>query len=93
MPDNVLRWGCDAEKHWLTRKLMKGKAKMPKPRVTKLNVKGKYNKIIREHDNTTDLERAEMVAHGKFKGLRAPDLAVPGKQVTAPPRTETNLPG
>lgn len=66
---------------------------MPKARVTKLNVKGKYNKIIREHDNTTDLERAEMVAHGKFKGLRAPDLAVPGKKVTAPPRTETNLPG
>ncbi len=66
---------------------------MANARVTKLNVKKKVNPIVREHDNTTDLEMAEMKAHGRFKGMRAPDSSVPGKKITAPPHTETALPG
>ena len=66
---------------------------MPKARVTKLNVKKQINPIVRERDNTSDLEFAEMKAHGKFKGLRAPDSSTPGRKVTAPPHTETTIPG
>lgn len=65
---------------------------MPKARVTKLNVKKQINPIVRERDNTSDLELAEMKAHGKFKGLRAPDSSVPGRKVTAPPHSETSIP-
>lgn len=66
---------------------------MPKARVTKLNVRKKVNPIVRENDNTSRLEHAEMRAHGKFKGLRAPDSSVPGRSVSAPPHSETPLPG
>lgn len=66
---------------------------MPKARVTKLNVKKAVNPIVREHDNTTDLEMAEMKAHGKFKGLRAPDASIPGKKTTAPPHSVSDIPG
>lgn len=66
---------------------------MANARVTKLNVKKQVNPIVREHDNTTDLENAEMQAHGKYKGLRAPDSIIPGKKTTAPPHKETAIPG
>lgn len=65
---------------------------MPKAKVTVLNVKKKVNPIERERDNTNDLEAAEMAAHGRYKGLRAPDTKIPGKKVTTPPRVETNIP-
>lgn len=55
---------------------------MPAPRVTKLNVKKKVNPIVREHDNSTDLEIAEMKTHAKYKGLKAPANIDPGKNGT-----------
>ena len=66
---------------------------MANARVSKLNVKQKVNPIVREHDNTTDLENAEMRAHGKFQGLRAPDSIIPGVKTTAPPHSESAIPG
>lgn len=70
---------------------------MPKARVTKLNVKKKVNPIVREHDNTTDLELAEQKAHAALSPIRYPGSATGsfspqggtdaynGKTVTAPP--------
>jgi hypothetical protein len=56
--------------------------KMPTPKVTKLNVKQKVNPIVREHDNTTDLEIAEQRVHAKYKGLKAPKNIDPGNNGT-----------
>ena len=66
---------------------------MPKPKVTVLNEHKKINPIPREHDNTTDLENAEMRAHQRYKGMRAPDRSVPGKVFTTPPPASSDLPG
>ena len=66
---------------------------MPKARITKLNVKKKVNKIVREHDNTTDLEMAEMAAHARFSPFIAPERSIPGTSVTAPPRVQGTIPG
>lgn len=66
---------------------------MANARVSKLNVKQKVNPIVREHDNTTDLENAEMRAHGKYKGLRAPDSIIPDIKTTAPPHKTSTIPG
>jgi hypothetical protein len=66
---------------------------MGKNRFQKLNVKKKVNPIVREHDNSTDLEIAEMKAHARVGHFRAPDLSVPGTDATAPPFTPGTIPG
>ena len=57
-----------------------------------LNTPGQINPIEREpHDNTTDLEQKVFAAKSRRK-FNAPDSSVPGKVVTAPPRSESSLP-
>ena len=55
---------------------------MPSPKVTVLGIKKKVNPIVREHDHTTDLEIAELKAHQKYKGLKAPANIDPGNNGT-----------
>ena len=51
------------------------------------------NPIAREPiDNTTDLEQKVFKAQSRRK-FNAPDASTPGRKVTAPPRSETQLPG
>lgn len=51
----------------------------------------KVNPIPREKDNTSDLEKEELRLHSKRKWI-APDASSPGRQTTAPPFSESDLP-
>lgn len=57
--------------------------------VTVLGIPEKVNKIVREKDNTDDLEEKVLRAKSKRK-WNAPDASTPGRKVSAPPRTETS---
>ena len=67
-------------------------AKRKRNGLTLLGVAQKVNPIPRYKDNTSDLEREELRLRSKRK-WQAPELSVPGKTVTAPPRSETQMPG
>ena len=45
---------------------------MASPKVKVFGIKKKVNPIVRERDNTSDLELAELKAHQKYKGLKTP---------------------
>jgi len=59
--------------------------------VTVLGIPEKVNKIVRERDNTDDLEAKVLRAKSKRK-FTAPDSSTPGRKVSAPPFSETSLP-
>jgi len=52
----------------------------------------KVNPIPRDHDNTSDEQRKVTAVRNKRK-FAAPDSSTPGRIVTAPPHTETTMPG
>lgn len=52
----------------------------------------KVNPIPRDKDNTGDLERQELRVRNKRK-FSAPDESTPGRKVSAPPFSESQLPG
>lgn len=65
---------------------------MPKPKVTVLNKKKQVNPIVRDRDNTDDLQLAELKVRTKYTKLDAPEGLIPGRQTTSPPNKTTNLP-
>jgi len=50
----------------------------------------KVNPIPRDKDNTADNEREELRLRSKRK-WNAPDASTPGRQVSAPPFSETTM--